>query len=105
MERGKQQKIRKMLHMLEILFSGAAAALLGTIVGSLLNARLTFGFQKRLLDQQLDFQKKLLEQQLAADKEAQKERISAQTQDHKANRIAANHDTEKIVRAIENWKP
>ena len=40
-----------------LLFAGAGASLLGALVGAWIGARLTFGFQQKLLRQQLDFQK------------------------------------------------
>ena len=50
-------------------FYGAGAILLGTLVGTLLGCRLTYSFQKKLLQQQLDFQR----EQAAADAEQRKE--------------------------------
>ena len=53
----------------EAFYAGVGGTVLGTLLGSWLTARLTYGFQKRLLQQQLDFQKHLLEQQLAFQKQ------------------------------------
>ena len=50
------------------LYAGAGASLLGAIVGAWISARLTYGFQKKLLDQQLAFQK----QQASLDAEQRK---------------------------------
>jgi hypothetical protein len=61
--------------MTEYLYSGTAAALLGALVGAWIAARLNFGFQKKLLDQQLAFQKALLEQQLSAQEDGQKKHL------------------------------
>jgi len=41
----------------EVLFAGIGGTVLGALIGAWISARLTFGFQKRLLQQQLDFQK------------------------------------------------
>jgi hypothetical protein len=41
----------------EIFFAGVGATLLGTLVGAWISCRMTYDFQKRLLQQQLDFQK------------------------------------------------
>lgn len=41
----------------EIFWSGAGAICLGTLIGAWIGARLTYGFQKKLLRQQLEFQK------------------------------------------------
>jgi hypothetical protein len=49
----------------DLLFAGLA----GTLIGVWFTCRLTYGFQKSLLKQQLDFQKQLLEQQLAFEKQ------------------------------------
>jgi hypothetical protein len=57
----------------ELFFSGVGATLLGTLVGAWISCRLTYGFQQRLLKQQLEFQKALLEQQLAAEQKSHEE--------------------------------
>jgi hypothetical protein len=57
----------------ELFYSGVGAALVGTLVGAWISCRLTYGFQKRLLKQQLDFQKALLDQQLAAEQKSHEE--------------------------------
>ena len=49
----------------EVFFAGVG----GTLLGALLTCWLTYGFKKRLLEQQLEFQKQLLEQQLAFQKQ------------------------------------
>jgi len=49
----------------EIFFAGVGATLLGTLIGAWLTCRMTFDFQKRLLQQQLEFQKQLADQQIA----------------------------------------
>jgi hypothetical protein len=41
----------------EAFFAGAGSIALGTLLGAWLSCRLTYGFQKRLLEQQLAFQK------------------------------------------------
>jgi hypothetical protein len=41
----------------ELLFVGVGGTVIGTLLGSWLTARLTYGFQKQLLRQQLDFLK------------------------------------------------
>lgn len=41
----------------ELFFVGAGATLLGTLVGAFISARLTYGFQKKLLAQQIEFQR------------------------------------------------
>jgi hypothetical protein len=53
----------------EVFFAGAGGTLLGTLLGAWLSCRMTFEFQKRLLQQQLDFQKQLADQQLAFTKQ------------------------------------
>jgi hypothetical protein len=40
-----------------LLFAGAGTSLLGALAGAWIGARLNYGFQKKLLDQQLAFQK------------------------------------------------
>jgi uncharacterized membrane-anchored protein YhcB (DUF1043 family) len=45
----------------EILFVGVGGAIIGTIIGAFISARLTYSFQKKLLEQQLDFQKQQAE--------------------------------------------
>jgi len=45
------------------------AGLAGTLIGVEFTCRLTYGFQKKLLKQQLEFQKQLLDQQLAFEKQ------------------------------------
>lgn len=45
----------------DVFFAGAGAVVLGTLLGSWLTCRLTYSFQKRLLDQQLEFQRKQAE--------------------------------------------
>lgn len=40
-----------------LLFFGALTAILGSAVGAIFTAWLTHGFQKKLLDQQLEFQR------------------------------------------------
>jgi len=47
--------------------------LLGTLVGAWISCRMTYSFQKRLLEQQLAFQKALLDQQLSEDKKTHDE--------------------------------
>lgn len=42
----------------EVFFSGVGGTILGTLIGAWISCRLTYAFQKKLLDQQLDFQKK-----------------------------------------------
>ncbi len=49
----------------EVFFAGVGGTLLGTLIGAWLSCRMTFDFQKRLLQQQLDFQKQLADQRLA----------------------------------------
>ena len=41
----------------DVFFAGVGGTLLGTLVGVLISCRLTYGFQKRLLEQQIAFQK------------------------------------------------
>jgi hypothetical protein len=41
----------------EFFFAGIGSTAFGALLGSWISCRLTFGFQKRLLQQQLDFQK------------------------------------------------
>jgi hypothetical protein len=53
----------------EAFYAGVGGIVLGTLLGSWLTARLTYGFQQRLLQQQLEFQQRLLEQQLAFQKQ------------------------------------
>ena len=48
---------RHTLMTYDILFAGVGGTVLGTLLGSWLSSRLTYGFQKRLLEQQLAFQK------------------------------------------------
>jgi uncharacterized membrane-anchored protein YhcB (DUF1043 family) len=45
----------------EILFAGVGGTVIGTLIGAFISARLTYGFQKKLLKQQLDFQKQQAE--------------------------------------------
>ncbi|HUD46608.1 MAG TPA: hypothetical protein VMR33_07250 [Candidatus Baltobacteraceae bacterium] len=49
----------------EVFFAGVGATLLGTLLGAWLTCRMTFDFQKRLLQQQLDFQRQLADHQIA----------------------------------------
>jgi hypothetical protein len=49
----------------DLLFAGLG----GTLIGVWFTCRLTYGFQQRLLKQQLAFQKELLDQQLTFQKE------------------------------------
>jgi hypothetical protein len=42
----------------DVFFAGFGGTILGTIVGACLSCRLTYSFQKMLLQQQLDFQKR-----------------------------------------------
>jgi hypothetical protein len=41
----------------EVFFVGVGGTVLGALLGAWISSRLTFNFQKRLLQQQLDFQK------------------------------------------------
>jgi uncharacterized membrane-anchored protein YhcB (DUF1043 family) len=41
----------------EIFWAGAGAVCLGAVIGAWIGARLTYEFQKKLLQQQLDFQR------------------------------------------------
>ena len=45
----------------EIFFAGVGGTVLGTLIGAWVSCRLTYGFQQRLLQQQLDFQKQQAE--------------------------------------------
>ncbi len=57
----------------EAFFAGVGGIVLGTLIGAWVSCRLTYCFQQRLLQQQLDFQKGLLEQQLAAGQKSHEE--------------------------------
>lgn len=46
----------------DVLFAGVGGTVLGTLIGAWVTARLTYGFQKQLLKQQLDFQKQQAEE-------------------------------------------
>jgi hypothetical protein len=60
----------------DVFFAGAGAIMLGTLLGAWLSCRLTYGFQKQLLQQQLDFQKKQAEADAAQRKQIHDELIS-----------------------------
>lgn len=45
----------------EIFFAGVGGTVLGSLIGAYIASRLTYGFQKLLLKQQLDFQKQQAE--------------------------------------------
>jgi hypothetical protein len=45
----------------EIFFAGVGGTVLGTLIGAYISTRLTYDFQRRLLNQQLDFQKQQAE--------------------------------------------
>ena len=64
----------------EMFFSGVGSALLGTLVGAWLGCRLTYGFQKRLLQQQLDFHKQQAEADAAQRKQIHDEMLSTFTE-------------------------
>jgi len=54
---------------METVFLSIFATLTGAVVGSWLTAQFTYGFQKKLLNQQLDFQKKTAEEDAKLRKE------------------------------------
>jgi hypothetical protein len=45
----------------EVFFAGVGGTVFGALIGAWISARLTFGFQKQLLRQQLEFQKEQAE--------------------------------------------
>lgn len=49
----------------EVLFAGVGGTVLGTLLGAWLSSRLTYSFQKRLLEQQLQFQKRQADEDAA----------------------------------------
>jgi hypothetical protein len=64
----------------EIFFAGVGSTLLGTLIGAWLSCRMTYGFQKRLLQQQLDFQKKQAEADAAQRKQIHDEMLASFTE-------------------------
>ena len=61
----------------EVLFAGVGGTVLGTLLGAWISARLTFGFQKKLLKQQLDFQKAQAELEAEFRKHMHEEQLAA----------------------------
>jgi len=61
----------------EAFFAGAGSIALGTLLGAWLSCRLTYGFQQRLLQQQLDFQKRQAEADAALRKQIHDEFLAA----------------------------
>lgn len=61
----------------EILFVGVGGTVLGTLLGSFITTRLTYGFQKKLLKQQLNFQKEQAEADAIFRKQIHDETIKA----------------------------
>lgn len=59
----------------EIFFVGVGGTVLGTLVGAYISTRLTYDFQRRLLNQQLDFQKQQAEADAMLRKEIHDETI------------------------------
>lgn len=53
----------------QLLIAGAVSTVLGTLVGAWIGARLTYVFQRKLLEQQLDFQKRQSEEDAKLRKE------------------------------------
>ena len=64
----------------EIFFAGMSGTVLGTVLGALvgawISARLTFGFQKLLLQQQIEFQKAQAELDAAFRKQAHEDHMA-----------------------------
>jgi hypothetical protein len=60
----------------EAFFPGVGGSLLGTLAGVWFGSRLTFGFQKRLLEQQLAFQKEMAVQSAKEAKERHDQLVS-----------------------------
>jgi len=60
----------------EILFAGVGGTVLGTLLGAIIAAKLTYQFQKKLLEQQLDFLKKQADEDLKFRQEIHSETLS-----------------------------
>ena len=64
----------------EVFFAGVGGTVLGALIGAWISSRLTFGFQKLLLQQQLDFQKAQGELDAAFRKQAHDEQMALFTE-------------------------
>jgi len=64
----------------EVFFAGVGGTVLGALIGAWISSRLTFDFQKRLLQQQLDFQKAQGEEDAALRKKLHAEQIAVFTE-------------------------
>lgn len=60
----------------EVFFAGVGGTVLGTLLGAIITAKLTYQFQKRLLEQQLDFLKKQADEDLKFRQEIHSETLS-----------------------------
>jgi hypothetical protein len=95
-----------------IFFAGAGTAILSALIGAWAGSRLNFGFQQRLLKQQLEFQKALLDQQLAADQKSHEEflksfdkGVNSEAQGGFTTRTVIQGKLEAIEKAILSLKP
>lgn len=64
----------------ESFFTGVGGIILGTLIGSWISCRMTYDFQKRLLQQQLDFQKNQAEEDAAQRELLHKEQLEVFTE-------------------------
>ena len=64
----------------ELFFTGVGSTAFGALIGAWISSRLTFSFQKRLLQQQLDFQKAQAEADAVARKALHDEQLAAFTE-------------------------